>query len=173
MAYSVNYVVQEDRIGVQSISTISTTKNHLLGTIVRATDTGSAAYGSGEFIYLLGVASTVQGSWVSYNLDNGGTALLDSATSHIGPVGVAMAANVASSYGWYQISGKTVGKALAAFADNGLTWATTTPGSVDDAVNDGYMVHLAKGASALDTPATGFAEFEISRPYTDGIAGND
>ena len=38
-----------------------------------------------------------------------------------------------------------------------------------NAVVDGDMVHLAKGASAVDTPSAGLAEFEISRPYTDDI----
>ena len=154
--------------GAQAIADTSTTQRHPLGTIVTATD---PTYGAGEFIYLLGVASTAVGSWVTYNLDNGGTALL--AANAIGPVGIAMSANVASQYGWCQISGKAVGKALASYADNGLVWATATAGSIDDAVVDGDMVHLAKGASAVDTPSTGLAEFEISRPYTDDIAGND
>lgn len=162
------YHCTENRIGVQPIADTSTTQQHPLGTIVRATD---PTYGAGEFIYLAGVASTAVGSWVTYNLDDGSTTLL--AANAIGPVGVAMSANVASQYGWYQISGKAVGKALASYADNGLVFATATAGSVDDAVVDGDMVHLAKGASAVDTPSSGLAEFEISRPYTDDIASND
>jgi hypothetical protein len=162
------YRITDQVIGHQGIHETSTVQRHPLGTIVRATD---PTYGAGEFIYLLGVASTAIGSWATYNLDNGGTALL--AANAIGPVGVAMSANVASQYGWYQISGKAVGLALASYADNGLVFGTATAGSVDDAVVDGDMVHLAKGASAVDTPSTGFAEFEISRPYTDDIAGND
>jgi hypothetical protein len=35
------------------------------------------------------------------------------AANDIGPTAVAMSANVASQYGWYQIGGKAVGKALA------------------------------------------------------------
>jgi hypothetical protein len=31
----------------------------------------------------------------------------------------------------------------------------------------GDRVKLAKGASAVDTPSTGFAEFEIHRPFMD------
>lgn len=164
MAYSIT----EDTLGLQPIAVTDTVQNHKLGTIVRAED---PTYGAGEFIYLKGVASTAIGSWVTYNLDDGTTALL--AANAIGPVGVAMSANVASQYGWYQISGKAVGKALTAYADNGLVWATATAGSVDDAVVDGDMVHLAKGASAVDTPSTGLAEFEISRPYIDDITTND
>lgn len=166
--------IQTSRAGLQPIAETSTTKKVPLGTIVTAvheSTTGSTTYGSGEFIYLLGVASTAIGSWVTYNLDDGSTALL--AANAIGPVAIAMSANVASQYGWYQISGKAVGKALTGYADNGLVFATATAGSVDDAVVDGDMVHLAKGASALDTPSTGFAEFEISRPYTDDITTND
>jgi hypothetical protein len=162
------YVISNARIGMQPIDQTDTTQRHALGTIVTAAD---PTYGEGEFIYLKGVASTAVGSWVTYNLDDGSTLLL--AANAIGPVGVAMSANVASQYGWYQISGKAVGKALASYADNGLVFATATAGSVDDAVVDGDMVHLAKGASAVDTPSTGLAEFEISRPYTDDITTND
>lgn len=162
------FVITNNMVGWQPIADTDTTARHALGTIVRAVD---PTYGAGEFIYLLGVASTAIGTWVTYNLDDGSTTRL--AANAIGPVGVAMSANVASQYGWYQISGKAVGLALSGYADNGLVFATATAGSVDDAVVDGDMVHLAKGASAIDTPSTGFAEFEISRPYTDDITTND
>jgi hypothetical protein len=160
-------------VGFQPIAETSTVQKHPLGRIVSANDDGASGtvYGSGEFIYLKGLAATAIGSWVTYNLDDGTTALLVSAA--IGPTAVAMSANVANQYGWYQISGKAVGLALAGYVDNALVWCTATPGSVDDAVVDGSMVHLAKGASALGVPSGSFAEFEISRPYTDGIAGND
>ena len=132
------------------------------GTIVTATD---PTYGSGEFIFLKGAASTGVGSWVTYNLDDNSTTLL--AANAIGPVAVAMAATVAGYSGWYQISGKVVGKALTGFADDANVYATATAGSVDDAVVAGDRVKLAKGASAVDTPSAGLAEFEISRPFMD------
>ena len=156
------FVINTPIAGAQAIDTTDTTKRHALGTIVRATD---PTYGAGEFVYLLGVASTAVGSWVTYNMDDGSTALL--AANAIGPVAVAMSANVASQYGWYQIDGKAVGKALAAYADNGLVFATATAGSIDDAVVVGDRVKNAKGASAVDTPSTGLAEFEIHRPLMD------
>lgn len=150
-------------IGAQKIAATETTQNHPLGTIVTGTDD---TYGAGEFIYLKGVASTVVGSWVTYNMDDGTTALL--AANAIGPVAVAMSANAAAtSFGWYQIQGKAVGKAAAAYADNGLVYATATAGTVDDAVVAGDRVKRAKGASAVDTPSTGLAEFEIDRPFMD------
>lgn len=162
------YTIQNARIGLPVITDHDTTQKAELGLIVQAND---PTYGSGEFIYLKGVASTAVGSWATYNLDDWSTTLL--VANAIGPVGIAMAATVASEYGWYQISGKAVGKALTGYVDNALVWGTATAGSVDDAVVDGDMVHLAKGASAVDTPSTGLAEFEISRPYTDDITTND
>lgn len=137
-----------------------------LGTIARAVD---PTYGNGEFIYLQGVANTVVGSWVTYNPDDFTTALL--AANAIGPVAVAMAATVAGENGWYQIQGKAIGKALTGFVDNANVYATATAGSVDDAVVAGDRVKNAVGASAVDTPSTGLAEFEIWRPFMDdGLA---
>jgi len=156
------YIITENRIGMQAIADTDTTQNHPLGTIVRADD---PTYGSGEFIYLSGVASTAVGSWVTVHEDGFTTTLL--AANDIGRVAVAMSANVASQYGWYQISGKAVGKALASYADNGLVYATATAGSIDDAVVAGDRVKKAIGASAVDTPSTGLAEFEIDRPFMD------
>jgi hypothetical protein len=164
-----DFKITNPRVGSQPIATTDTVQNHPLGTIVHAVDRASTNYGEGEFIYLKGVASTVVGSFVTYNLDDGTTALL--AADAIGPVAVAMSANVASQYGWYQITGKAVGKVLAGFVDNANVYGTATAGSVDDAVVAGDRVKRAKGASAIDTPSTGLAEFEIDRPFVDdGLA---
>lgn len=156
------YTIRNPVIGTQPIATTDTVRNHPLGTIVTADD---PTYLAGEFIYLQGVASTVVGSWVTYRMDDGTTTLL--AANDIGPTAVAMSANVASQYGWYQISGKAVGKALTGYVDNALVYATATAGSVDDAVVAGDRVKNALGASAVDTPSTGLAEFEIQRPFMD------
>ncbi len=89
----------------QNIDETSTTAKHALGQIVTCK---SATLGVGEFIYLKGVASTVVGSIVNYD-DTWQTALDTSAVAGPSrPLAVAMSANVASSYGWYQISGMAV-----------------------------------------------------------------
>lgn len=152
------------RIGVQDIAETSTTQAYPLGTRVQAQD---PTYGVGEFIYLAGVASTVVGSWVTFNQDDGTTTLL--AANAIGPVAVAMSANVASQYGWYQIYGKCPSAlVLAGFADNANVYATATAGSVDDAVVAGDRVKNARGASAI---SSGAAEMELWYPFMDdGLA---
>lgn len=132
------------------------------GTIVTATD---PTYGAGEFIFLKGLDTTGVGTWVTYNTDDNSTTLL--AANAIGPVAIAMAATLTGYSGWYQISGKGIGKALTGYVDDALVYATSTGGSVDDAVVAGDRVKNAKGASAVGTPSAGLAEFEISRPWMD------
>lgn len=156
------YTSTETRIIPQAIADTSTTQLLPLGTRIRAVD---GTYGAGEFVYLKGVASTAVGSWVLIAEDDYSTTLL--AANDIGQVAVAMSANVASQYGWYQVRGKAIGKALTGFLDNANVYSTATAGSVDDAVVAGDRVKQCKGASAVDTPSTGLAEFEIDCPFVD------
>jgi hypothetical protein len=161
-----NWSPVDSLAGLQLIDATDTVQNHPLGLIIRAFH---PTYGCGEFIYLKGVATCAVGSWVTYSLDGGATALL--AANAIDPVAIAMSACVASNFGWFQISGTAVGLVAALFADNANVYATATPGTVDDAIVAGDRVKLAKGASAIGTPAAGFAEIEIARPFMDdGLA---
>jgi hypothetical protein len=154
-----------DLIG-QLVEETSTTQKHALGQRMLLKD---PTYGVGEFIYLKGVASTALGEWVIYNQDDFSTSRL--VANDIGPVAVAMAPVLANQFGWYQISGKAVGKVLTGFVDNANVYATATAGSVDDAVVAGDRVKNCKGASAIGTPAAGLAEFEIDHPFMDdGLA---
>lgn len=107
------YVPQGNPLGIPAIATNHTadpsfpqrTPDDWLGTVIRAVD---PTYGAGEFIFLKGVASTVVGSMVFYDA-NWQTALATSAAAAPGrPIAVAMAATVASQYGWYQIGGQAV-----------------------------------------------------------------
>lgn len=103
MAYTLNDFV----IGSQPLTENSTTKRHNLGEITTGVD---PSYGYGEFIYLLGVASTAVGSVVTYDADTYQTVLSAVGGNIPRPIAIAMSANVASQYGWYQISGVAVVK---------------------------------------------------------------
>ncbi len=119
-----------------------------------------------EYIYLTGVASTAAGSWVSFDEEHLTSLLVADA---VGRVGIAMAATVASTYGWYQIYGKsTTAKVLASFADNGLIYSTATAGSVDDAVVTGDLVVGAIGRSAI---SGGVATVELNYPFATNALG--
>lgn len=99
------YQILSPVVGAQPIAETSSTAKHKVGTIIQAYD---SSYGVGEFIYLLGVASTAVGDIVTYNSKTGQTTRAAVGTNKPQPVAVAMSANLASHYGWYQISGIAV-----------------------------------------------------------------
>lgn len=143
----------------QNIDERSTTKKFAIGTEVQAKH---ATYGVATFAYMQGVASTTVRDWVTLEMDSGAVVRL--AANAIGPVGIAMATLTASYYGWFARVGKILGKCLTQFADNGRVYITGTAAAVDDASVAGDVVWNAKGASTT-TVDSGYAEFEIDRPY--------
>jgi len=98
--------ISPNMIGAQPIAATSTTQRHPLGTVARGVD---PTYGAGEFIYLQGIGSTAVGSIVQYD-DSFLTALNTTELDKARPNAIAMSANVANQYGWYQISGLAIAK---------------------------------------------------------------
>lgn len=126
----------------QPIAATETTAKHPLGTIISAHD---PTYGAGEFIYLKGVASTTVGSIVNYSGTTYQTALGYVGENRSSPVAIAMSANVANQYGWYQISGVAVaakactvsfaaGAPVAVGSTSGLAVATLSGQELQGAV---------------------------------------
>ena len=155
------YTIVNPSLGFPAITATDTSAKVALGTRVRAVD---PTYGEGEFIYLVGVASTVIGSWVVYNTDAYTTILI--VPNSKGPVAVAMSANVASQYGWYQIFGEAVANA-ADVADSGNVYIDTAAGRCDDALVAGDRVKNAKWTSAEDTAAVPKATAMLNYPFVD------
>jgi hypothetical protein len=77
----------------------------VLGQVERAFD---PTYGAGEFILLVGVASTAIGSLVTYDGTTYQTTLAAVTSNQARPVAVAMSACTAGLFGWYQIEGTAV-----------------------------------------------------------------
>lgn len=153
-------------IGMQPIANTETTQAHPLGTIVRAKD---PTYGEAEFIYLQGVASTAVGSLVTYNTSNFTTALAPVGTNKAQPIAVAMSANVASQYGWYQISGiavmkKTCTVSLAANAAVGVLTVGLVAGTGSGKEIQGALVAAVASATAGRTTV----QVVINRPTMQG-----
>lgn len=139
-----------------------------IGTIIKAYD---PLLGEGEFIYLPGVADTVAGDMVTYDLNPAGpvTARAGTGDANSGaPVAFASAAIGAGQFGWYQIGGVAVANVAAGFAAGGSVFATANAGIVDDAAVAGAQVLGAIGSSAIGTPAAGKAYLTISRPFLQG-----
>lgn len=137
-----------DSIGLnQNIEDTSTTQNHSLLRLVKCRDTGSTNYGDAEFIYLKGVASTVEGDAVVY--DSAGVTARAAARAE-GPVAVAMSACVASNFGWYQVRGLAKVKCATVAADT-QAYLTATAGTIDDAHVAGDGILGMRISSADDT----------------------
>lgn len=163
-------IISPDIASYQAIEETSTTAKHNLGLEVQAFDE-SGVQGVCTFVYCTGVASTIATDWVVIGEDFSTVRL----TANLkGPVGVAMSANVASQYGWYQRCGKAIGGSGGAIVDGAAIYATGAGavGTVDDAVVDGDMVHNAFARSTIGG-AVITGQFQIDRPYVDDIAGND
>jgi hypothetical protein len=150
--------------GAQPIANTDTTAKHVLGTVVKAND---PTYGEGEFIYLLGVGSTVVGSMVTYNTTTYQTTLTPTTgTTDGAPIAVAMSANVASQYGWYQISGNAVVKktGVAVAPSTGL-WLSGTAGRFYVTASAGKGIVGARTANlATVVTTTSTVVVTINRP---------
>lgn len=157
------YTVTSSNVGVgmQPIATVSDVQNHPLGTIVNASD---PTLGGGEFIYLVGLASTAVGDAVVYDEAYLTTRAV---TTSYGPLAIAMSANVASKYGWYQISGLAIANAATVVADKPVS-TTATPGQLDDLTTASQAVMGARWMSADGTPSAGKAQVMLARPNASG-----
>jgi hypothetical protein len=162
MAY--NFV--DTLVGAQKLTETSTVQNHPLGTIVKAYD---SSYGVGEFMYLTGVASTIVGSVVEYNSLTGATVLAAVGGNQPLPIAVAMSANVASQYGWYQIGGNAVmakssATSLAAGAAVGVLTAGFIAATGSGKEVQGAVVAAVASAKSGRTTVT----VCIDRPHMQG-----
>jgi hypothetical protein len=158
MAFSVSTYA-----GAQPIANRETTQKHPLGTVVRGVD---PTYGEGEFIYLKGVASTIVGSIVSYDVSFQ-TLLHTTALNLPRPVAVSQSICTASYYGWYQISGLAQAAKLS---------STSFAASAAFAASAGLAIAVASGlilngalvavvASAQSATAPDLVTVMINRPH--------
>jgi hypothetical protein len=154
-------------VGAQRIADHETTAKHPLGMVVQAVD---PTYGVGEFIYLLGVGSTVVGSCVNWDASTYQTALAVAGNDISRPVAVAMAATVAAEYGWYQISGMAVvakSTAVSFAANDGCGIATA--GVINVQASTTALLGAVVIAVASATTSATTVLCHISRPVMTGL----
>ena len=138
-----------------------------LGQVVRAFD---PTYGEGEFIMLVGVASTVIGSLVTYNTTTYQTALSPNTANLAQPVAVAMSATPAASFGWYQIGGLAVIKKTAVAVNAGVSvFQSATAGRIMATAASGKAILGAKSANLATVASTvSTVIVSINRPHLQG-----
>ena len=168
MAYR---ITSQGMVGAQPIANTETTRNHPIGTIVHAVSDDSTPL-AGEFIYLLGAANTVVGLIVTYDIATGATTLSANTIQQNKATAVAMSANVASQYGWYQIAGYATVKKNATIVTQGLKlFQSSTTGRVagSGVTSVGKLWENATAAGAATVAsATSTITVLIQRPFFSG-----
>ena len=175
------YTFDENKVGLLQIantdagvtmansSTTVPTLPAVLGMICRAID---PTYGEGEFILLLGVASTVVGSVVTYSPTTYQTTLSPNTANLSQPVAVAMSACTAGLFGWYQISGLAVVKKTNVKVDPAGTrriYQSATAGRIMQTSAAGKNILGAASANLTTvTSTTSTVVCSINRPHLQG-----
>ncbi|MCX6010361.1 MAG: hypothetical protein NTW48_10120 [Chloroflexi bacterium] len=164
------YTIQTPLAGLQPIAVTNTTASSPLGYRVTAVD---PTYGQGEFVYLLGVASTAIGSIVTWNGNSTGTptfqtALTSNTAGQARPIAVAMSANLGGSYGWYQVVGNAVAGTNGTLAAGPAAVYLAAAGVLTSTQAAGTQVLGAINVTATGTPAANLAVVEINNPHAQG-----
>lgn len=127
--------------------------------------------GPAQFIYLPGVANTIAGDLVEYDLTPGAQATIrhsNATASNSGrPLAVALAATVAGQFGWYQITGCAIINTTAAQAAGNM-YATGTAGAVGNTLDAGDQILNARLVTATGVPAALKAYAAIMYPFVQG-----
>ncbi len=160
------YTPINPELGIQPIALNSASQKHALGYIVRAYD---PTLGAGEFVYLKGVASTLVGSLATWDTQNA-TVLSPNTANLAQPVAVAMAATVASQFGWYQIAGNAVIKKTAVKVNpNVALFQSATTGRVMSTAASGkQLLNVRSANTATVASATSTITAIIDRPFLQG-----
>ncbi len=145
------------------LTDIDTSQRNAVGTISRD-DAGN------EYIYLQGVALCAKGSWVNYD-ELFTTILLTTGLGGVGPVAVALGANIlTTTFSWFVIRHAfAFGLCVSdTFADDSPVYATGTAGSVDDDTAAGETVY---GVWNRTLGTTTSSNFQLMLPFKQGQSG--
>jgi hypothetical protein len=134
---------------------IDTVQKHPVGYIGTFKDPN---YGTAKFIYLLGVANTVAGDAVSYNGATGATTRAAAGNGIPWTIAFATAATVASTWGWYQVTGRAVAnktKTVSFTAGLAVGISTTALIALSSSLKELQNAWVAVVASAASTNISG------------------
>lgn len=132
---------------------IHTTQRNPLG--MRLIDTDG-----NEWVYLAGVASCVEGDWVTYNATTYVAVRLTA--NAVGMVAIAPAAIVAADWGWFLVKGFYATANCDVVAAAGGLFIDATDGRVDD---DSVAGDFVNGAVSTAASSANKVAVQISHPY--------
>ena len=132
---------------------VHTSKLNDLGSVRKYSD-GS------EYIYLAGVASLVDGDWVTYK--PGTHIAVRIVAGAKGPVAIATGAVLAANWGWFMIVGTDTATCESSILSNANLYVLSA-GRADDAIVKNDQIKNARTSAA--GAAAGTAVVEINRPF--------
>lgn len=152
-------------LGVQAPDGLpDTTPQVAVGTLAKFWDD---VLGEGEFIYLPGVAGTVAGDVVLFDLIPGAQSTVrhsNASGSNTGrPLAVATSASVAGTWGWYQLSGVAIVNTVAGTVP-GSAFATATAGIIGNTADPGDQILGVRISSSVGTPSAGKSYMTLNHP---------
>lgn len=149
-----------DGIGGSDVYAVDTTQQHPLGFRIKAQD---VTLGYADFVYVKGVANGLAGLVATYIPDTGVTVLTLARAK--GPAGVMMAALVAATFGWLQVSGTAEVQVNGAVVAGAVCYVTAGAGKLDDAVVAGDILYGAAFTTNDGTPVANWARAAINYPF--------
>jgi hypothetical protein len=159
----------EGLAGSSPVNQVDTSPRHPLGFEMDMVDT---VLGSGKFIYMKGVASTVAGSVVTWDASEATPSYqtaLNVATANAGQqLAVAMAPILAGQYGWYCLQGTVPVATNGTLAGAGVVYAVTG-GQITSSATAGKGVNNMRAKTATGTPAAGQAYCQFAYPFGEGV----
>lgn len=159
------FVPSEPQLGTRPIGSIDASALLPVGSIRKFYD---PVLGEGEFIYLPGVASNAAGQAVTYDLGAGTVTALPSTANLACPVAFAMAAILASQFGWYQIGGQAAVLTTGTVADGNNLFISATAGTLQSTAVAGKEIMNAKASGANGGAGTNLTYATINRPFAEG-----
>lgn len=173
------YTFDEPKLGMLQIAntdagitppnqaTVIPTPPTILGGVYRAFD---PTYGEGEFIVLKGVAATAIGSAVIYDPTTYQTTLCPVTTNQARPVAFAMSANLAATFGFYQIGGSAVVlKSVGTKLSGSVAVAIKSTGKIGGTATGTKILGARNVVTATSAATT--AILIIDRPHMEGGVG--
>ncbi len=158
-------VVQEPQLVAPTLTTVDDTAVYAVGR--------EYTNPAGEvFIYLQGIASVIEGDWVTYRVTSITTAVIKRVVAgDQGTLAIAMAAVINTKFGWFQVVGNNLAAGAITGGDaavGGAVFLTATPGIMDDVeVSDDRVsgaVFSVQEGELSGNPAA-LAGATISRPF--------
>lgn len=164
----VSYKLSDDTIGAPDIAVASDLSQRIpLGTVVKAVDKSTGDYGEAEFEYVKFTGVVALGDNVLINRQ-AKTGIVAAAAATKGNFGLAMAAQVANSYGYVMKRGihdaaSVLTGAAVGFAP--IYGSAVTAGRITDAVTAGYIL---EGVAIRVTGVANVGCVEINYPSCTG-----